>query len=285
MFGLPTGPTHRRWVDIIARPGTSVIVDGAAVPAASFQPVGSGEFLRAQVELQPVLTHSILADRPIAAYAGALGPAVAMTYPVDIAPPPNLPPVCNTGGPYTAACDGPTTDVALSAAASSDPEGAPLSFSWSSPDPELSFDDTSLPAPRVTVAGSGSFALVLEVSDGALTTPCSTTLSVPASGSPPGELSLPPAPLWLVRRGADLVFSFEDLGTAPLAYNLYAGILRSTDSHLPLACGVSGAAVPPGRRETSRPFTAGNAYYLVSASNCLGEGPTGNDPGQSTCPP
>jgi hypothetical protein len=186
--------------------------------------------------------------------------------------------------PYAAACASATTEVALSGTASADPERMPLIFRWSSPD-GLTFDDPMSPTPTATAAGTGSFRLDLEVSDGFNPVTCATTIDIAGAGTPPPELSRGATPLWLVKRGGDTLFSFEDLGGAPLTYNFYVGTIRDIWSHEPLACTLSGMPSTPGRREALVPAEMDSRYFLVTAASCGGEGDSGADPARSTCPP
>jgi M6 family metalloprotease-like protein len=63
----------------------------------------------------------------------------------------NLPPTSDAGGPYTQQCTGPTTTVALDGSGSSDPEGLPLTYSWSTNCPGGTFDNAALAKPKLTV--------------------------------------------------------------------------------------------------------------------------------------
>ena len=92
-------------------------------------------------------------------------------------------------------------------------------------------------------------------------------------------------PLWLIKQGPDILFSFEDLGPAPMAYHVYEGAVRSIGSHDSLACSQAGTPSSPGRRAIVLAPSPGDRYYLMTAANCAGEGPSGADPSRSTCPP
>jgi len=63
----------------------------------------------------------------------------------------DLPPDCDTGGPYVAECQGNTTAVALDGTGSSDPEHHPLVFMWATDCPGASLDDPASPTPALTV--------------------------------------------------------------------------------------------------------------------------------------
>ncbi len=63
----------------------------------------------------------------------------------------NGPPLCDTGGTYTAECEGGLTSIILSGTASSDPDGDPLTFLWTTDCPGGSFDDETSDMPILTV--------------------------------------------------------------------------------------------------------------------------------------
>lgn len=100
----------------------------------------------------------------------------------------------------------------------------------------------------------------------------------------PPEVSRGSTPLWLARRGTDVLFSWEDLAMTSGSYHVYAGTIRSIWDHTSLRCGLWGAAAPGGRREAVL-AVPDPGYFLVSASTCGGEGASGGDPARSDCPP
>jgi hypothetical protein len=63
----------------------------------------------------------------------------------------NSPPECDANGPYSAECAGPTTDIQLDGTGSSDPDGDPLTYGWTSDCPGASFDDATSATPILTV--------------------------------------------------------------------------------------------------------------------------------------
>ena len=95
--------------------------------------------------------------------------ATASGFEVTIANDANLPPTSKAGGPYTTECAGATTAVALNGAGSSDPEGAALTYSWST-DCSGTFNDSTIPSP------------VLTVNSGICLVNCNVSLTVTDSG-------------------------------------------------------------------------------------------------------
>lgn len=189
-FSLPKDwNAVEEWVDVVTYVGSIVRVDGNVVPASNWLPIGSSSFVHASIRLTFGLTHSVSADMPLAAYAGARHAYSAASYAVDVG------------------CQAPV----------------------------------------------------------------------------PPEVSQTRSPLWLARRGADVLFSWEDVGPSPSRYNVYAGTIGSIWDHASLSCGVSGAPIVGGRREAILAVPS-SGYFLVSASNCDGEGATGGDPARSDCP-
>ena len=182
-------------------------------------------------------------------------------------------------------CSGPATAVPIDGSASSDPEGAPLGFRWSSTSPAVIFDKPTSATAVATASGVGTFPVDLEVDDGATKVTCSTTIRVDGDTSTPPELDRLVVPLLLVKQGADISFTWQDLGGAPMTYNICQGTIGLIDSHAPLSCNVPGTVSPPGRRVLTVMPGPVSLYFLVSAANCAAEGPSGLDPAKSTCPP
>lgn len=98
----------------------------------------------------------------------------------------NQSPACNAGGPY-ASC--PLGQVLLDASASSDPEGDPLTYSWTTTCPGASFDDPTLAQPRLLlpagIACPTGCTVSVTVSDGAGgTSTCSAQVTIHDSSPP-----------------------------------------------------------------------------------------------------
>ena len=94
----------------------------------------------------------------------------------------NQPPLCDASGPHAAECEGSATAILLDGRGSSDPEGAPLAFSWSTDCPAGRFDDASAPAPTLFLDGSAACdvacSVTLSVSDGTASSSCTAAVSV-----------------------------------------------------------------------------------------------------------
>jgi len=70
------------------------------------------------------------------------------------------PPLCEAGGPYTAECAGPRTQVGHDGSASRSSDGSPLTFRWETDCPGGGFDDPASPTPLLTL-DSGAAGLPL----------------------------------------------------------------------------------------------------------------------------
>jgi hypothetical protein len=116
----------------------------------------------------------------------------------------------------------------------------------------------------------------------------------PTTSPPPPEVSSSgaAAPLTLQRLpNGDLTLSFEDLGGSVGGYNVYEGTLGGGYTHVPIACGATTTLVN-GMRQVQVTPSAGDRYYLVTATGLCQEGTSGSDssgtpqPGVNlTCPP
>lgn len=147
----------------------------------------------------------------------------------------NQPPTCEPGGPYQVACAGRTTSIALDGTQSRDPEGALLSFAWTTDCPGASFDDATSSTPVlsvVTPCGSTVSCMVqLTVSDGLASESCSGTVQISSCLSPgasprsigfwKGNLSLitPLLPQILHHPGADIVVTTTNQAATILRQN------------------------------------------------------------------
>jgi uncharacterized delta-60 repeat protein len=104
--------------------------------------------------------------------------------------PPNQAPVCDANGPYDVECGVPAT---LDGSGSYDPDGDPLTFSWSTNCTGGSFDDPSSMTPALTLFPSACVELCnvyIDVTDpGSLTDACSSNVNVADTQGP--EITCP----------------------------------------------------------------------------------------------
>jgi M6 family metalloprotease-like protein len=119
--------------------------------------------------------------------------ATATGFEVTISNDANLPPTSEAGGPYTKQCTGPTTSVTLDGRGSGDPEGFPLTYSWSTTCPGGTFDNAAFAQPTLTVNTAScvvSCTVSLTVTDnGGLQN--SDTASVTISDTTPPTVTCP----------------------------------------------------------------------------------------------
>jgi putative hemolysin len=73
-------------------------------------------------------------------------------YSVEAGDTPNRAPTADADGPYQQECQGNTTAVQVDGTGSSDPDGDPLTYAWTSTCPGATFNDATLPAPVVSVS-------------------------------------------------------------------------------------------------------------------------------------
>jgi hypothetical protein len=76
----------------------------------------------------------------------------------------NQPPTCDADGPYTEECQGAITVISLNGTGSSDPEGDPLTYDWTTDCPGGSFDDDTSPTPTLSVDSSNGCNVTCAVS-------------------------------------------------------------------------------------------------------------------------
>lgn len=195
----------------------------------------------------------------------------------------NLPPRCDAGAAYAAECGAP---VALDGRASVDPEGAPLSFAWSTDCPGGTFDDAGADAPRLMVDGGCDVActVTLEVSDGVLSSSCSaavivrdTTPPVVTAAAEPVRTLWPPNHRLARIAASDVGARFDDACGGPVTW-VFSGCASSQpDDSLGDGRTSDDCVVEPGggamwvRAERQGVDPAGRAYgLLVIATDACG---------------
>ena len=82
---------------------------------------------------------------------------------------------CSAGGPYGATCAGPRTSMTLDGSGSSDPDGKPLTYTWTGP--FIGGTATGV-MPTVLFNGGGTFPVTLTVSNGSEATSCTSTVTI-----------------------------------------------------------------------------------------------------------
>jgi hypothetical protein len=106
----------------------------------------------------------------------------------------NQPPTCDANGPYLAECAGPTTDVTLDGTGSSDPDGDPLTFTWTGP---FVGGTANGATPTVAFPGLGIFDVTLEVTDDkGASDMCMAAVTIVDTTPPQLSLSVSPSELW-----------------------------------------------------------------------------------------
>jgi subtilisin family serine protease len=103
-------------------------------------------------------------------------PKNGLSFPrLDCSPTANNPPAISAGGPYSGS-EG--TAIALSGATASDPDGDPLTLTWSVNSTLCSFSNPAVLRPTLTCADNGTFTATLTAQDGAATTSVSASVVV-----------------------------------------------------------------------------------------------------------
>ena len=141
-----------------------------------------------------------------------------VTITVPAAPPANRAPVANAGPDQTVSAGSP---VQLTGAASSDPDGDPLTYTWSQTSgPAVTLSSTTAVNPTFTAGAAGSsVTLSLVVRDGAVNSPADTvTVSVPASGSANVAVTLAATATASTENAADDQTAAKAIDGSPLGY-------------------------------------------------------------------
>jgi hypothetical protein len=82
---------------------------------------------------------------------------------------------CSAGGPYGADCAGPQTSVTLDGSGSSDPDGNALTYTWTG---SFVGGTATGVTPTVKFNGGGTFPVTLTVSNGTVSTSCTSSVTI-----------------------------------------------------------------------------------------------------------
>jgi hypothetical protein len=277
LFLTPPG-WREDYVTIVRPADAAVLLDGSPVPDAAFVALGVTGFERAWIPLADG-AHRVEATGGVGAYAygydaysayGFVAGAAAATVSTGIE--------CDTGGPYATTCAGGT--VTLDASRTTGP--GPLDFTWRAVSAGVTIADPGAVVTNVDLSGRGPWAVRLTVTNGSEVVSCIALVEgrggvvIPAGVSDDGV-----APWLRVEKVTDdptrLRLTVEDRG---VGLGLYAGTIAATGivayDHQPIGCGLVATSIGPGVGELLALTDPGRGhYYLVSASNCAGEGTRG----------
>jgi murein DD-endopeptidase MepM/ murein hydrolase activator NlpD len=192
----------------------------------------------------------------------------------------NHPPVCDANGPYLAECAGPTTSFSLDGTGSSDPDGDPLTFTWTGP---FVGGVATGATPTVQLPGTGAFSVALEVGDGLATDNCSAAVTVVDTTQPTVTCavavpSLSPPNHELVNVG--LTAGAADICDGPLP--VAVAVFSDEDDETPTGSGhfsPDAKDLAPGtaRLRSERMGNGDGRVYLVVASATDGSGNVARD--------
>jgi hypothetical protein len=103
----------------------------------------------------------------------------------------------NAGSDQVATCEGPTTTLGIEGDVElSEPTAEVVHHRWSSPDPRVTFADSTSPVTQVAFTGIGSAEVTLTVSVGAYEASDTVTLTVEDVEPPVATVRATPATLW-----------------------------------------------------------------------------------------
>jgi hypothetical protein len=112
----------------------------------------------------------------------------------------NHPPVSVAGGPYSTECKRTAAAVfQLDGTRSSDPDGQPLTYHWSTDCPHASFDNFASATPKLRITGIGGIGcyVTLAVSDGQYTNSSQAFVAIPDTEPPRfARATASPSTLW-----------------------------------------------------------------------------------------
>ncbi len=134
-------------------------------------------------------------------------PTNGLTFPRIDCSPGNAPPSAGAGGPYFG---DEAVGIPLSGATASDPDGDPLTISWSVNSALCGFSDATVLQPTLTCDDNGSFEVTLTVSDGSATVEDDATVTVNNVAPTIGSFTVAPATI-VVGQGVDAAGSFSDV--------------------------------------------------------------------------
>ncbi len=203
---------------------------------------------------------------------------------------PNQPPVARAGSDLAATCVAGGPRLALDGSASSDPDGQPLSFSWTqAAGPPVALDDPAAPRPSFqppVVPGGATLTFALTVDDGHETAADDVAVSVPdltdadgdgfpaCSDCAPGDPATAPPPLATgLSVAADRATIRWTAVPGATSYELQRGTLAGpfAYSHACFASGLAG----PSASDGTKPAAGTGLYYLARARSACGPGELG----------
>jgi hypothetical protein len=171
---------------------------------------------------------------------------------------------CSPGGPYVAECTGPTTTVNLNGAGS-DPDGNPISFSWSggfsggSATGEM--PSVQFPGPTAAAPMPVTFPVDLTVADSQTSTMCSTTAKIQDTTAPAIAISQPASITYVHSATLTLGYTVTDVCT---------GVNRFTPTMDTLAT-LAGHGLPSGQMiKLLTEMTLGQHTFSIAAVDNAG---------------
>jgi hypothetical protein len=175
-----TYPTN--YVNITAPVGTNILLDGAPLPAnttwTTAGTVNGVTYQCANVRVS-ASTHKIEGDQRFGITTYGWGDFASYGYlggsgmqPINAG--------CITGGPYQllSCTTSPTYAIQLNGTASCETPGVTPIISWTSTNPQVTFSNSTIVNPIVTVPGAGTYSITMRVTCGGNTVSCTTDVIV-----------------------------------------------------------------------------------------------------------